>query len=104
MLAKRIIPCLDVQNGRVVKNVRFFENHRDAGDPLTLAQVYEAQQADELVFYDITATHEGRGLMLDVAARVAEQVMMPLTIGGGRKPPLGLPRVAGGGSGQDQRE
>ncbi|WP_221089430.1 imidazole glycerol phosphate synthase subunit HisF [Deinococcus aquaedulcis] len=83
MLTKRIIPCLDVQNGRVVKNVRFFENHRDAGDPLVLAQAYEAQQADELVFYDITATHEGRSLMLDVAARVAEQVMMPLTVGGG---------------------
>ncbi len=83
MLAKRIIPCLDVQNGRVVKNVRFFENHRDAGDPLRLAQRYEAQQADELVFYDITASFEGRRLMLDVAARVAEQVMMPLTVGGG---------------------
>ena len=83
VLTKRIIPCLDVQNGRVVKNVRFFENHRDAGDPLALAQLYEAQQADELVFYDITATHEGRSLMLDVAARVAEQVMMPLTVGGG---------------------
>ncbi|ACO46771.2 imidazole glycerol phosphate synthase subunit HisF [Deinococcus deserti] len=83
MLTKRIIPCLDVQNGRVVKNVRFFENHRDAGDPLVLAQAYEAQQADELVFYDITATHEGRALMLDVAAQVAEQVMMPLTVGGG---------------------
>lgn len=66
-----------------MKNVRFFEDHRDAGDPLALAQAYEAQQADELVFYDITATHEGRSLMLDVAARVAEQVMMPLTIGGG---------------------
>ncbi|WP_424949502.1 imidazole glycerol phosphate synthase subunit HisF [Deinococcus sp.] len=83
MLTKRIIPCLDVQNGRVVKNVRFFENHRDAGDPLTLARAYEAQQADELVFYDITATHEGRKLMLDVAAQVAEAVMMPLTVGGG---------------------
>ncbi len=83
MLAKRIIPCLDVQRGRVVKNVRFFQDHRDAGDPLLLAQRYEAQQADELVFYDITATHEGRALMLDVAARVAEQVMMPLTVGGG---------------------
>ncbi|WP_293909095.1 imidazole glycerol phosphate synthase subunit HisF [Deinococcus sp.] len=83
MLAKRIIPCLDVQHGRVVKNVRFFEDHRDAGDPLVLAQRYEAQQADELVFYDITASFEGRGLMLDVAARVAEQVMMPLTVGGG---------------------
>ncbi|AWN23627.1 imidazole glycerol phosphate synthase subunit HisF [Deinococcus irradiatisoli] len=83
MLAKRIIPCLDVQNGRVVKNVRFFEDHRDAGDPLALAQRYEAQQADELVFYDITATFEGRKLMLDVAAQVAEHVMMPLTVGGG---------------------
>ncbi len=83
VLTKRIIPCLDVQNGRVVKNVRFFEDHRDAGDPLTLAQAYEAQQADELVFYDITATHEGRKLMLDVAAQVAGAVMMPLTVGGG---------------------
>ena len=83
MLTKRIIPCLDVQAGRVVKNVRFFEDHRDAGDPLTLAQAYEEQQADELVFYDITATHEGRALMLDVAARVAEAVMMPLSVGGG---------------------
>lgn len=83
VLTKRIIPCLDVQAGRVVKNVRFFEDHRDAGDPLVLAQAYEAQRADELVFYDITATHEGRRLMLDVAARVAEQVMMPLTVGGG---------------------
>ena len=61
----------------------FLEDHRDAGDPLVLARRYEAQQADELVFYDITATHEGRQLMLDVAARVAEQVMMPLTVGGG---------------------
>lgn len=83
MLTKRIIPCLDVQNGRVVKNVRFFEDHRDAGDPLTLARAYEEQQADELVFYDITATHEGRKLMLDVATQVAEAVMMPLTVGGG---------------------
>ena len=83
VLTKRIIPCLDVQNGRVVKNVRFFEDHRDAGDPLVLAQAYEAQRADELVFYDITATHEGRKLMLDVATRVAEAVMMPLTVGGG---------------------
>lgn len=83
VLTKRIIPCLDVQNGRVVKNVRFFEDHRDAGDPLTLARAYEEQRADELVFYDITATFEGRKLMLDVAARVAEEVMMPLTVGGG---------------------
>lgn len=82
-MTKRIIPCLDVQNGRVVKNVRFFDDHRDAGDPLELARAYEAQRADELVFYDITATHEGRKLMLDVAARVAEEVMMPLTVGGG---------------------
>lgn len=83
MITKRVIPCLDVQNGRVVKNVKFFENHRDAGNPLEQALRYEAQQADELVFYDITATHEGRKLMLEVAAQVAESVMMPLTIGGG---------------------
>lgn len=83
MITKRIIPCLDVQNGRVVKNVKFFENHRDAGSPLLLAQDYEAQEADELVFYDITASHEGRKLMLQVASEVAEQLMMPLTIGGG---------------------
>lgn len=83
MLAKRIIPCLDVQNGRVVKNVRFFENHRDMGDPVELAALYDEQGADELVFYDITATHEGRKLILDVAARTAERCFMPLTVGGG---------------------
>ncbi len=83
VITKRIIPCLDVQNGRVVKNVKFFENHRDAGNPLLLAQKYEQEQADELVFYDITASHEGRKLMLEVAKDVAESVMMPLTIGGG---------------------
>ena len=83
MITKRVIPCLDVQNGRVVKNVKFFENHRDAGNPLEQALRYEAQLADELVFYDITATHEGRKLMLDVAGQVAESVMMPLTVGGG---------------------
>ena len=83
MLAKRIIPCLDVQNGRVVKNVRFFEDHRDMGDPVTLASLYDEQGADELVFYDITASHEGRKLILDVAARTAERCFMPLTIGGG---------------------
>jgi imidazole glycerol-phosphate synthase subunit HisF len=83
MITKRIIPCLDVQDGRVVKNVKFFENHRDAGSPLELARAYEAQSADELVFYDITATHQGRKLMLEVASQVAESVMMPLTIGGG---------------------
>ena len=96
MLTKRIIPCLDVQGGRVVKNVRFFEDHRDAGDPLTLAQAYEAQQADELVFYDITATHEGRALMLDVAARVAEQAELAQTpgIGGTRAPVRGVDPVA----------
>ncbi|MDQ3459089.1 MAG: imidazole glycerol phosphate synthase subunit HisF [Deinococcota bacterium] len=83
MLTKRIIPCLDVQNGRVVKNVKFFENHRDMGDPVELAKLYDAQGADELVFYDITATHEGRKLILEVAARTAEACFMPLTIGGG---------------------
>ena len=75
MLTKRIIPCLDVQNGRVVKNVRFFEDHRDAGDPLTLARAYEQQQADELVFYDISASHEGRQIMADLVSKVVEECL-----------------------------
>jgi len=82
MLAKRIIPCLDVDKGRVVKGVRFFE-HRDAGDVAECARRYEAQGADELVFYDITASHEGRDLMVDVLRDAAENVFMPLTAGGG---------------------
>ena len=82
MLAKRIIPCLDVHQGRVVKGTNFV-NLRDAGDPVLIAQRYEAEGADELVFLDITASHEDRGIMLDVVRRTAEQVFMPLTVGGG---------------------
>jgi cyclase len=82
MLAKRIIPCLDVDRGRVVKGVKFFD-HIDAGDPLEQAQFYDAGGADELVFYDITASHEGRGIMADVVRAVADAVFMPITVGGG---------------------
>nr|4EVZ_A Chain A, HisF-LUCA [synthetic construct]4EVZ_B Chain B, HisF-LUCA [synthetic construct] len=82
MLAKRIIPCLDVKDGRVVKGVNF-ENLRDAGDPVELAARYDEEGADELVFLDITASHEGRETMLEVVERTAEQVFIPLTVGGG---------------------
>ena len=82
MLAKRIIPCLDVDCGRVVKGTNFV-NLRDAGDPVEVAYGYEQAGADELVFLDITASHEKRGIMLDVVRRTAEQVFMPLTVGGG---------------------
>jgi cyclase len=82
MLAKRIIPCLDVKDGRVVKGVRFVDL-RDAGDPVEAALAYDAQGADELVFLDITASHEDRDIMLDVVRRTAEGVYMPLTVGGG---------------------
>jgi cyclase len=82
MLAKRIIPCLDVRAGRVVKGVRFLDL-QDAGDPVEVARVYDHQGADELCFLDITASHENRGVILDVVARTAEQVFMPLTVGGG---------------------
>ena len=82
MLAKRIIPCLDIQDGRVVKGVNFV-NLRDAGDPVEQARLYDAQGADELVFLDISATHEGRQTTLELVSRVAETVFMPLTVGGG---------------------
>jgi imidazole glycerol-phosphate synthase subunit HisF len=82
MLAKRLIPCLDVKNGRVVKGVNF-EGLRDAGDPVEVAASYNAQGADELCFLDITASHEGRGTILDVVRRTAEQCFCPLTVGGG---------------------
>ncbi|HIE30187.1 TPA: imidazole glycerol phosphate synthase subunit HisF [Candidatus Poribacteria bacterium] len=82
MLAKRIIPCLDVKSGRVVKGVNFLQL-RDAGDPVEAAETYDQQQADELVFLDITASHEKRDIMLDVVKRTSEQVFMPLTVGGG---------------------
>lgn len=82
MLAKRIIPCLDIKDGRVVKGVNFI-NLRDAGDPVEQARLYDEQGADELVFLDISATHEGRKTTLDLVSRVAETVFMPLTVGGG---------------------
>src|SRR5207237_2525570 len=82
MLANRVIPCLDVDRGRVVKGTNFL-NLRDAGDPVEVAARYEAEGADELVFLDITASHEGRDIMLDVVRRTAEQVFMPLSVGGG---------------------
>src|SRR6267378_3287802 len=82
MLASRVIPCLDVDRGRVVKGTNFLKL-RDAGDPVEVAARYEAEGADELVFLDITASHEGRAIMLDVVSRTAEVVFMPLTVGGG---------------------
>jgi cyclase len=82
MLAKRVIPCLDVDRGRVVKGTNFL-NLRDAGDPVEVAARYEREGADELVFLDICASHEGRDTMIDVVRRTAEVVFMPLTVGGG---------------------
>ena len=82
MLAKRIIPCLDVTNGRVVKGTNFV-NLRDAGDPVECAIAYDRQQADELVFLDITASSDHRSTMVDVVQRTAAQCFMPLTVGGG---------------------
>ena len=82
MLKARLIPCLDVKDGRVVKGVNFV-NLRDAGDPVEIAKAYDAAGADELCFLDITATHENRGIILDVVQRTAEACFMPLTVGGG---------------------
>ena len=82
MLLKRIIPCLDVDKGRVVKGVKYVD-HVDAGDPVEVAQRYDEQEADEITFLDITASHEERGILLDVVTRTAETVFMPLTVGGG---------------------
>ena len=82
MLLKRIIPCLDVDQGRVVKGVRYVD-HVDCGDPVEVAKMYEEQEADEITFLDITASHEERGILLDVVSRTAETVFMPLTVGGG---------------------
>src|SRR3954451_19576837 len=82
MLTKRIIPCLDVDRGRVVKGVNFL-NLRDAGDPIEVARRYEEQGADELVFLDISASHEGRAIMREIVRKVAEQIFMPFTVGGG---------------------
>src|SRR6187455_289110 len=82
MLTKRIIPCLDVDRGRVVKGVNFL-NLRDAGDPVEVARRYEEQGADELVFLDISASHEGRAILEDMVRRVADVIFMPFTVGGG---------------------
>ncbi|KHE73084.1 imidazole glycerol phosphate synthase subunit HisF [Halobacillus sp. BBL2006] len=82
MLSKRIIPCLDVKEGRVVKGIQFVDI-RDAGDPVELAKVYDEQGADELVFLDISATHEGRKTMIDVVRKVASELAIPFTVGGG---------------------
>src|SRR5208337_5110186 len=82
MFAKRVIPCLDVNRGRVVKGTNFLQL-RDAGDPVEVAARYEAEGADELVFLDITASHEGREIILDVVRRTADVIFMPLTVGGG---------------------
>ncbi len=82
MLAKRIIPCLDVKDGRVVKGTKFLDL-RDSGDPVEIAELYDRQCADEIVFLDITASHEKRDIIIDVVKRTAEKVFMPLTVGGG---------------------
>jgi cyclase len=97
VLAKRIIPCLDVDAGRVVKGVRF-QDLRDAGDPVELAARYDAAGADELVFLDITATLEGRGAMDDVISRTAERVFIPLTVGGGVREPDDVRRLLRAGA------
>ncbi len=97
MLAKRIIPCLDVDAGRVVKGVRF-QDLRDAGDPVALAARYDADGADELVFLDITATLEGRDAMDDVIEQTAEQVFIPLTVGGGVREPEDVRRLLRSGA------
>ena len=97
MLAKRVIPCLDVDRGRVVKGTNFV-NLRDAGDPVEVAARYEAEGADELVFLDITASHEGRDILLDVVRRTAEQVFMPLTVGGGIRTIDDIRRLLNAGS------
>jgi cyclase len=82
MLAKRIIPCLDVRDGKVTKGIRFVENV-DVGDPVAMARYYYQQGADEIVFYDITASHERRGIMLDVVRAVAREIFIPFSVGGG---------------------
>lgn len=82
MLAKRIIPCLDIMNGRVVKGVQFAD-HRDAGDPVELAKKYAAEGADELVFYDITASADNRGTLIELVKKIAKELFIPFTVGGG---------------------
>jgi imidazole glycerol-phosphate synthase subunit HisF len=97
MLARRIIPCLDVDQGRVVKGVNFVDLV-DAGDPVEQARFYDEAGADELVFLDITATHEGRGIMQDVVRRAADQVFIPLTVGGGLRTVADMKAMLGAGA------
>ncbi len=97
MLSKRIIPCLDVKAGRVVKGVKF-RDHRDAGDPVELAAFYDREGADELVFYDITASSDQRGIMLDVVIKVAEEIFIPLTVGGGLRTVEDMRRMLNSGA------
>src|SRR5207248_7927187 len=97
VLTKRIIPCLDVDRGRVVKGVNFLQL-RDAGDPVEVARRYEEDGADELVFLDISASHEGREIMLDVVRRVSEQIFMPFTVGGGIRSPADATRLIQAGA------
>lgn len=97
MLTKRIIPCLDVKDGRVVKGTHFV-NLRDAGDPVEIAKVYDGQMADEIVFLDITASHEKRPIILDVVQKTAEQVFMPLTVGGGVQTPADIRSLLNAGA------
>ena len=93
-VAVRVIPCLDVDAGRVVKGVNF-QNLRDAGDPVEMAAVYDAEGADELTFLDVTASSGGRETMVDVVRRTAEQVFIPLTVGGGIRTPDDVDRCCG---------
>ncbi len=97
MLAKRIIPCLDVMDGRVVKGVNFI-NFRDAGDPVKNARFYDEEGADELVFLDITASHEKRDIILEVVAHTAEEVFMPLTVGGGVRTTVDIRKLLNAGA------
>ena len=103
MLAKRIIPCLDVDRGRVVKGTNFL-NLRDAGDPVEVARRYEEDGADELVFLDISASHEGRDIMLDVVRRVSEQIFMPFTVGGGIRTLADATRSDSGRGGEGEHQ
>lgn len=97
MLTVRVIPCLDVQNGRTVKGVNFVDL-RDAGDPVALARAYDAQGADELCFLDITASHEGRATLIEVVERTADVCFMPLTVGGGVRTPEDMVRMLKAGA------
>ena len=103
MLAKRIIPCLDVHEGRVVKGINFV-NLRDAGDPVEQAVIYDREGADELVFLDITATHEARETMLDVVRRVADAIFIPFCVGGGLRTVEDMRATAAGRGGQDRHQ